>query len=222
MRILLILMLFSSYQSALAQHKFGFTINPGISKFTNSYNASNSDEKSVFRFSGNGGLFYQYHTNKFLFGADLLFVQIEGKDILEMDLTDANGNNVGHSTDYIFRHHSYIGMPLYCGFKTKKLNFQIGFQFMYVFMGYSLEKGNATYNGDYYTWENKYDEISVQEFDYGLLGGFGYSINEKISVNLRYYYGIKNIFNGSPQLDWVWKNQQLTLGMSYSILKVKK
>ncbi len=222
MRILIILILFLFYQSTFAQHKFGFTLNPGISKFTNSYDASNADEKSVFRFSGNAGLFYQYHTNKLLFGTDLLFVQIEGKDIIEMDLIDANGNNVGHSTDFIYRHHSYIGMPLYCGYKTKKLSIQIGFQFMYVFTGSSLEKGNATYNGDYYTWENKYDEISVQEFDYGLIGGIGYILNDKININFRYYYGFKNIFNGYSQLDWVWKNQQLTLGLNYSILKEKK
>lgn len=218
------LILFFSFISTnlISQHQFGLTLNPGISKFYNSANVENENNRSVFRFSGNGGLFYRYYSNSIHFGSDLLFVQIQGKDIMKINFTDANGNIVDQQETEILRNISYIGIPVTIGFIKGKFKPEIGIQFMVPFRERGIDRGDINWNGNNYSWNTIYKDINILNYDFGIIIGSGFKLTEKFDLSFRYYYGFKNIFDGSPQLDWVWNNHQMTFGVKYNILKNKK
>ncbi len=203
------------------QHQFGFSLAPGISQFNNSADATNTNEKSVFRFSGKGGLFYSYSFSNIEIQTGIEFIQMEGKDILRMDLIDVNGNTSGSSTDFVFRHISYIGIPITFGYQFGETQPFLGYRYAFEIASSGVEAGYADFNGSRYEWENKYDDINTKPVDHGIILGVNYSLNNKWKLEFNFYAGLNNLFDGSPYLDWVWKNNQLTLGFSYNILKKK-
>ncbi len=121
--ILIILIIFNL--SIFAQHNFGVKINGGLSKITENLNVTNTKtEKYYFKPSMQFGLFYNFNFKKSLIGTELLFVQIEGQHYKEYYVTDNFGNPTNSLIkDNVWQHISYLGIPIYYGFKIKKINF---------------------------------------------------------------------------------------------------
>ena len=206
--IVMILMLFLNiYPVAFVQHSFGVKINPGMSKISSSF----SDTK--FTFSGNAGIYYSAKIyDRSVFGAELLFLQIEGLELTEFEGTLANGDPSGIIyTSEVWRHISYIGLPIYYGIKFKRLMINIGFQ-----TSVALFSGarDLLYTGDEVLWDNESDKLNIDWLDFGVRIGLIFDLTDRFQIEGNYYYGVSNILKFDAR---AWKNQQITIGLRYTL-----
>ncbi len=175
--------------------------------------------------SGQVGFFYNFQFGKFSsFGTELLFSQIEGKDILEDDLYTLDGtgtrNYIGHRKDDLYRHISYISLPIYYGFKFSRLMINAGFQISYSISSSGREKDHAVFEGENFSSDIKTNDINIKPFDYGPRSGIIYNLTSKLAIEGTWYYGLNNIQKGDPSF-WKLKVQQATLGIRYILLTSK-
>jgi hypothetical protein len=208
--------------TVLGQHEIGLKLDIGLSKISKeSYigDPKNAifDVKSAF--SGQGGVFYNLHLgDKFVFGSELLFIQIEGQDRLEFDIKDVSLENIGHTTSDLYEHISYLGLPIYCGLTIKNITLNAGFQLSYVLASRGKETCNGNINGAIYSGENRTDNLPIDKFDFGPRIGLIYNLNNKFAIVGIYYYGINNILenqdDGNP---FSRKIQQATIGLRYTL-----
>lgn len=221
MRQLLILILFVIHLTASGQHDIGMKANGGLSYLDTKFHSNETVDKIYFQPSGQGGLFYNFNLHdKFLIGTEILFIQIEGKEYFEVPETDNIGNPTGLVwSDNIWRHISYLGVPIYFGYNFKKLNVNLGFQTNFTIASSGREKGQAPFNGDVVTWENKANKLGIDNYDYGLRAGVFFKLTDKFSIETNYYYGLNNILKykiGS----WKWTVQQMTVGLHYKLFSI--
>lgn len=203
------------------QHKLGLKINGGLSKISNSFNSSNSNGTDKFTLSGQTGFFFNMNLGaKSVLGGELLFNQIEGKDNFRIEFTDATGNSVGFSNGNIFKHISYLSVPIYYGIKFNKTLVNVGFQTSFVLANSGRQKGKATLNGEESEIDLKYDKLFIDRMDFGPRAGIIFDLNDNFAVEGTFYYGIKNLL-GSPS-SFTWKIQQATVGFRYTFLEIKK
>ena len=207
------------------QQQFGIKVSGGLSKITDSMESSNLTITTPFVFSGQGGFYYNLTLGKkSSLGAELIFSQIEGKEKWEIDFIDIDGNKVGHGTDFTFRHISYLSLPVYYGFKIKRLTINGGFQISYALASSGRQKNdeiNEVHN-ETYSYDRKTDNIHIEKIDFGPRAGIVYDLTQKLAVEGTYYYGLNNIQKGNPQL-WKLKVQQITFGILYALWnKTKK
>ena len=174
--------------------------------------------------SGQGGLFYNLQLGpKSLLGAELLFTQIEGKEKLEMDLYTLNESGrvyLGYRKDNLYRHISYLSLPVYCGFKINRLMINAGFQISYSISSSGREKGEGVIEGENIKINIKTNDINIKRFDYGPRVGIIYSLTDKIAIETTYYYGLNNIQKGDPKFGKL-KVQLVTLGIRYRLWKTE-
>jgi len=206
------IILFAVTISAFGQQTFGIKINAGISYLKTervTYPPMPETQKFYSVFSGQGGLTYSYSFNsKFQIGTELLYSQIEGKEVLN-GLSGVLTNNAfisdGHYEIDTYRHIYYLGLPIYVGYNFNRLNINLG-----------IHNNGAT---DSYESESK--KLDLNNLDYGLRFGVFYKLNEKYSIETNYYHGLSDIVNGglisgSP----VWSVQQLTVGIKYTLFEL--
>jgi len=77
------------------------------------------------------------------------------------------------------------------------------------------------YSGENTISENNYDDLIIDNYDYGSILGLSYEITDKIIVGGNFYYGINNILENEMN-DWKWQNQQITIGLKYLFMQIKK
>ena len=197
-------------------------LNGGLS-YLYTYFESNPPQNETQKFyvmpSGQAGLFYNsLIKDKFLFGTEVLIFQIEGKDYLKLPLVDQNGPTGEYSEDWTYRHISYLGVPVYFGYSFKKLNVNLGLQANFVLLSSGREIGHATYQGQYYEWDNKGKKLGINFLEYGTRGGLLYKLSDKLSIETNYYYGLTNLLKDSSiKKYWTWRVQQWTVGLRYNI-----
>lgn len=184
-------------------------------------NIENTTFKIKPALSGNGGVFYNLHFgHNFVFGSELLFIQIEGQDRLEYEIHYSK-DDIGHATSDLYEHISYLGLPIYCGFTIKNMTINAGFQLSYALARRGREALNINVNGAIYSDENRIDNLPIDKFDFGPRIGLTYNLNNKFSIEGVYYYGINNILEN--QDDSIFplshKIQQATIGLRYKIFK---
>jgi Outer membrane protein beta-barrel domain len=220
---ILFLLSFLFVLSAFGQYSFGLKLNGGACYFTTKYTftpPSNSTQKFYLKPSGQGGAFFRYNlSDKFLLGADLLFLPIYGKEKLTSFVTDNNGNLTGEFYESILlRHYYYLGIPVYFGFSRNKFNYSIGMQTNIVIASGAEEIGNAYLQGQYYQWHNKAGKLVSRSYDIGIRLGLLYQANDRFSFEANYYYGLINLVNSKPiNENWFWRVQQMTLGINYRL-----
>lgn len=202
------------------QHQFGIKANGGISRITNSMDISNASLTFPFVPSGQGGFFYNLQLGaESLLGAELLLSQIEGMEKLEMDLYTlnefGNRNYLGYRKDNLYRHISYLSLPVYYGFKINRLVINAGFQISYSISNSGREKGQGVIEGENFKIDIKTNDINIKRFDYGLKAGIIYNLTDKLAAEGTYYYGLNNIQKGDPIIGKL-KVQQATLGIRYT------
>lgn len=207
--------------TSLGQQQFGIKVSGGLSKITNSVDNSNATLTTPFVPSGQGGFFYNFQFGKFSsFGTELLFSQIEGKEILEGNLWSLNesGNRVyfGYRKNNSYRNISYLSLPFYYGFKINRLVINAGFQISYSISSSGREKDQAVIEGENFNIDNKTNDINIKRFDYGPRAGIIYHLTSKLAVEGTYYYGLNSIQKGDPIFEKL-KIQQATIGIRYSL-----
>jgi len=215
-KIVIILAALTICLSSNGQHDIGLKLNGGLSYLNTKIQSNITNQKIYFCPSGQGGLFYNFHfLDKYMVGAELLFIQIEGKEYFEIPFTDETGNLTGEYGSENFWHHiSYLGVPVYFGYSIKKFNINLGFQINFALTGSAREKGQAIYHGDLSTWENKYYTLGIDRYDFGPRAGLIFNLSKRLSIETNYYYGLNNILKNHLGT-WKWKVQQLTVGLRY-------
>ena len=234
-RILLILkiFLFSNF-IVFGQQSIGVKVNGGLSRFSgNLYDHTFGTQKTFFAPSGQVGLFYNLpmRTNE-LFGVELLFTQIEGKNqvIDTVGSFTANGNTtkwINKTT--ISRHISYLSLPICYGIKLGKFTISVGLQISLALMS----SGQATIqtNFDYatqtlgtFTSSSTTNKLYIKDGAFGQTVAIVYNLNSKFSLEGNYYYGLSNIYRKpiSGATEVIWKFQQMTIGLRYAFLNIKK
>ena len=148
-------------------------------------------------------------------------MKIAGNEKIEADVIDNKGNNVGHSTVYIYRHISYLSLPVYYGLKLGKLTVNVGFQVSYALASGGRDKGKLTYNGSVMTWDNKFEKLGIDPYDFGPRAGLIFPLSDKFSIEAAGYYGVNDILKeeGPP---WTWKVRQLTAGLRYKLFSTEE
>jgi hypothetical protein len=239
MKKLSTLLLFLFFNVAvIAQPSFGVKINGGVSKISsNEYSHTYSSQTSYFMPSGQAGIFYNQPVRAHeFFGVELLYNQIQGKE-KQVDTVGWYGiNGSTHaliSTNTITRNISYLSLPVYYGVTIKKFTVKIGLQISIALarsgkavvetpadsMGYFSISGAIT------TTTYKTNKLYVKDGAFGQTASITYNLNQKFALEANYYYELSNLYrntklNGSAQT--VWKFQQITLGLRYSFLTLKK
>lgn len=222
--IILTILLFNF--SIYGQQNIGIKANGGLSRIYNNFNSSPATTlKFYFVPSGQGGLFYNLPLgNKSLLGTELLFIQIEGKERWETRWTDQNGNPTGEiDFDNIEKHISYIGLPIYYGFKIKKLTLNLGVQTSFTLMSSARAQGQVPNGyGGISTWDNKADNL-YDPFDFGARAGLIFNLTNRFAVEGTYYYGINNILiKNRYNTELKMKIQQMTIGLRYTFFTIMK
>lgn len=223
--LLTILSIIIFYTFVLGQQTFGIKINMGLSNISNPYVASNVICKTKFLVSGQEGLYYNlFKGNKSVFGGELLLFQIESKEKWEIPETNEVGDPTGIS-DFIYvnKHITYFGIPLYYGFKINKFTIYAGGQASFVIFSSGRLKYQFinTLTEELIVIDTTYKKLNIDSYDYGVKAGLIYNFSKQFALEGSYYYGLNNIFK-DKDLDWTWKNQQITLGLRCTFLTRNK
>lgn len=236
MKRYLTLFIFLIFNAAvLAQSSFGIKINGGISQFyDNDYNHTITTQKSYFMPSGQAGIFYNLpvRTNE-VFGIELLFSQITGKEyeVQTESYYNGNGTTTTIMTNALSRHISYLSLPIYYGIKIKKFTVKVGLQVSVTLAssGQSTVQGNFDSLGNpaplgTYTSTLKTNKLYIMDGAFGQTAAITYNLSPKFALEANYYYELSNIYR-KPNIsgaETIWKFQQITLGLRYSFLTIKK
>jgi hypothetical protein len=156
-------------------------------------------QKFLYRPSGQIGVFYNFHLgSSSSMGTELLLLQIEGK---------SKYKKVSGDSYDVLRHLTYVGLPIYYGYKVKKIECNLGFQFNYLLRG---KEQNGNFGNETY-------KANIDKFDYGVRGGIIYDYSNKFEIEGNYYFGINNIWADTYHKG-NWKVRQLTVGLRYKFL----
>jgi hypothetical protein len=222
-RKLTILFLFVLNVAIYGQHNLGLKLNVGLSRISDSFNPDNATLKVKCAPSGQVGLYYDFQLgDKLLLGTELLFIHIEGRQRIEMDLIDISGNLVGQSTTDVYDHISYLGLPIYCGIRFNNLKINVGFQVAYVLTSSGREKNKSVLNGNISNWDDKSDNLNIDNLDYGPRLGLIFNLCDRLAIEGVYYYGINNILTQDIDMYMSKKIQQVTIGLRYTLRKKNK
>jgi hypothetical protein len=223
--ILLALALLNFDSYIYGQHSIGIKLNAGLSNVSVKLNNGQTlSHKFYPQPSYHAGIYYSGElTHRLKFGAEIILTQINGKEYLGIPLTDNNNNPTGQfSSDTIWRHFSYLGLPIYIGYNYKKLNLNFGYQTNIRLGGKAREIGSVPYNGDTLTWDNKFTDLSgIDKVDFGLRAGFILNIYKGFSIEGNYYYGVNNNLKDNPKYRKD-KIRQLTVGIRYKCFTMNK
>ena len=226
-----IILIIASHFNSFGQLDIGIKINGGASYIYTHFQQSNqafvlggnvSTDKNYYRPSGQAGLFFnRYLKHQFSIGAELLYTQIEGREYMELQQTNQNGMPGQYITDNVWRHISYLGIPIYFGYNFKRLNINIGFQFNYVLASGGEEKGQEPNNGNVTIWDNKFNELGIKNYDFGAKGGLVFKLSDKFLIEANYYYGLNNIIKDKDYAKVTkWQVQQMTIGLRYEYVSL--
>lgn len=222
MRELLTILILLTYNlTSFSQHNFGVKINGGISKISNDFTIANIDIAIKFAPSGHAGLFYTYQVSeKSLLGTELLFLQIEGKEVWAWDSMDDKGNIIGHTDNEEWIHFSYISLPIYYGLRLNKLTIIAGWQTsLLLYQNIRYHREWTYYSKAYHDDNNTGKFTNLNSYDYGIRIGVLYRLTDKFSIDWNYYQGLNNIMN-PKKYEWMpsvnLKNQQMTIGIRYA------
>ncbi|MHB8260870.1 MAG: outer membrane beta-barrel protein [Bacteroidia bacterium] len=224
--VLSVILLFN--QTIFGQQYFGIKANGGLSRI---YTGGEPTPLYVMP-SYQGGLFYNLHLGKkSLLGAELLFMQIEGK---EHSITEENplmlptGQLITTDT---YQHISYLSLPIYYGIKVKRFTFNIGLQTSVVLMSsgeQTVQTKDITSSQivvSSSTSSYKTNNLPIKQFAFGEVTKITYNLTNTFAIEANYYWGLSNIYKNTSSVYagiTLWRTQQLTIGLRYTFLTLKK
>ncbi len=207
--------------TAFGQYEIGLKANGGLSCISAKLNSTQITQKFYFVSSGQGGIFSNFHLgDKSLLGTELLFMQIEGKEHSEISVPDQYGNPTGQSiSEVIWRHISYLSIPIYYGYKIKKLTINFGVQTSFMLTNSVHSEIQSSIPLVYVTPPSA--KLDIDSYDFGIRAGLGYSLTTKFAIETTYYYGLNNILK-SNTTNSIWKVQQMTVGLRYNFFTTRQ
>jgi hypothetical protein len=196
--------------AAYGKDSFGLKINLGISRVTAVNDYKEGSQKFPLMPSGQCGVFYNsIINNKSIIGTELLMLQIEGKE----NYTYSDGSSI-----IIRRNLSYLGIPVYYGYKTKNRIVNVGLQFNYLISRTEQKKGKENVLQEVpFNWATS--TPNIDKYDYGLKLGIILNRDKKFEIEGAYYHGLNNIWYSEIKHQGNWKVKQLTFGLRYKFSK---
>lgn len=214
-RLITLLALLTSLTNAFAQYNIGIKANGGVSNIIQDDWSTADTKKAPLTPSWHGGLFFNYNLDEeSLISAELLVVQIESKTYLESPNYNMSGVPTGDiSASDIWKHITYLSIPVYYGYKINKFNLNLGISASLLLQSSLREKAQTTFAGTVFDTDTTYNKMKIDKFDFGVNAQVVYNITDKIGVEGTYYYGVNNLL--LPEIEGSWRNQQITLGIRY-------
>lgn len=210
---------------AKAQLSMGIVLNPAISYFSTKFDQSEPSYSTQSFYpmpSVQGGLYVDYSLGEHsVLSAELLFLQVQGKEKMVTEAIGTNGELLGFTiTEHISRGVSYFGVPIYYGYRFGKAEYNLGFQVNYAAASYGHEWGGFTDTSDtYYSWDNKANKLYIDKFSFGPRVGFRWQLASRWAINANYYFGLNNILaDADISKYWHWKVQQFSVGVQFRLL----
>jgi len=200
------------------QHSIYIKGDIGTSQINNDYSFS-FEHQDKFCLSGSFGVAYNFQfRKKSAFGTDLLFIQYEGNEHSVTEMIYEEGGVTGDMEMNIYRHISCIGLPLSYSYSFKSLRIRMGIQPSVIFLSSGRRKGH--YPNDYGNtvyFNEKDDKLDIKAFNIGSVTGLGYSLTDKLSVEVRYYHGLNNIWKSDGMMKS--KIRQVSVGVQYNLFR---
>ncbi len=224
MKKCLVLVFLSAFcMSVFGQHTIGLKFNSGLSYLNTNAGLKIDNQKNYLQYSGQGGFYYNVALpKKFMFGTEVLFLQIEGKSYTKVLFSDNQGNLTGEYGKVVDNwHFSYLGIPVYFGYNIKKLNINLGFQINFALTSSGKSIGTGTINGESFSIETVYKKLNIESYNYGPRIGLIYRLPKRLSLEANYYYGINNVLKGN-QTKFKWRIQQFTVGLRINLFNSEK
>ena len=208
--------------SVSGQHILGLKADGGLSQIVATINDTQTIHRNSLSFSGQEGMYYNFHRRRrTLIGAELLFVEIRGNEHSENYGSGQQGNLSGSYFIQDYRRTIYyFGLPVYYGFRYKKLNVNLGFQVLVTMKSKGHIKGISGYNSVSSDYESRISKLDILGYNLGPRAGMMLTLTKKISVEAVYYLGINNILINDPSVPSKWKQwrvHQLVIGIRYKV-----
>jgi len=215
---LIFLLLLTASLNAISQHSLGLKATGGLSKVSSYVQQSTPEHKIQFDISGNAGIFYTIKMgNKSILGTELLYAHIGGIQNYTLNISSSNTNNF--TTVFNRQRISYLSLPIYYGRTFNKCTVNLGFQASMLLASGATSITESVVNGVTDVYEYEYDDLFIDNYDFGARIGIIYKLGSKLSVEGSYYFGVNNI--SVDNLYNYFAVQQGTIGVRYN-LKGKK
>lgn len=200
----------------LGQHNVGLKVSLGVSKTFTTTQESPVSYDSKLMLSGSAGMFYTYNfNNKSTFIAELLFTQISGNEKTESALYVSQSTNIPLvvANYTIYKHISYLSLPLSYGIKINKTTFSLGAQISRIVASKGKLEGQSNSSGSITNLNNNQYDLGLNNYDWGPKIGLFHDLRKNTMLEVNYYYGMnhkdKNTTKGS--------NQQMTIGIRHNL-----
>jgi hypothetical protein len=114
-----------------------------------------------------------------------------------------------------------VGIPVYYNFRNKGLYVNLGFQTMFAMKSRGREKGERGQNSVPVSFDDKINQLNISNYSYGPRAGVIVHVYKKLSAEAVLYYGINTVLADDPVFSYLWKIQQLTIGIRYRLYQTE-
>lgn len=222
-KLLFILFTFLIQTISFSQQKLGIKAGIGFSRLSTNHNTNSiyvgnySEISDEIKLSGQLGVYYSYDfNNKYYLGSELLFMQIETEQKIKYYQNSNPLDNLTSTNNYTVNDEqniSYIGLPVYIGVNLNKMKIDLGIQVNYLIGS----KGKTVGEGTNYGQGITYDNLNINNLDYGPRIGASVNLTQNIWIEGNYYYGMKNI---NKTYEKKWKVRQFTISLKFDFIKL--
>lgn len=202
--------------SAFGQ-QFGIKASGGISRIYGQLDIQHDPELPIttsFSPSFQAGIYWRFPMGRITsVGAELLYSKVQGAQTLRWRESYFNGT-VSHTN---YEDVSFMSFPIYVGFTFNKLTFNAGFQVSLALSSTAKSKSLFLHDGKEEELANSSSShFPVRDFDFGPRAGIIYQMNNRLSLEGIFYYGLGDI--SIAQLENTdLKIQQMTVGLRYAL-----
>lgn len=202
-----------------AQHDLGLGIDLGASRIYSPEKHKGIEYK--FFPSANLGAYYRFkpEESKSNFCVELMISQIEGKLYSENDVIDMNFNVVGKKISYTYYHITNVSLPVYYGLQFQKIGLLFGAEIALPIYSAYNSRSESSYNDVNETTIYKGSPLYIDAFNFNGRFGFEWLATNKLLLKMSYSHGINII---TKQDGLLWKTQQISIGLRYSLMKKQK
>ncbi len=209
------------------KHGFGITIQGGISCLTPGYpliNPENIDSVRVYPMPTlNAGSYYHFlFRERLVFGTELFFAQISGKDRLVSHLQDSSGIWSNKAT--YWRNVSIFAVPVYVGYRIKRFAFMLGIRNNFALRNNVYDKGEFYEpNGNLFA---AYDNSSVKfsmplrTYSVGINGAILVNCTKNLTLEVASFIGLDNLYRKDQGTGWATdlRAYQWVIGLKYDLI----
>lgn len=217
-KILILCILLTTASIVKGQFSFGTSFYGGISALMSERESRRPESEYWWKYQGSfvlGG-FSKFKINKsFSLQMELLYNQHNYSEGIKIEEGNAN-----YRGDNINRTAHFISVPILFQMKLKKLQLGVGIQNSFiVYQSAKYSYFGTPSNSTNIELKNSNDLL---KYNPELIAAIGFPFTEKLNMELRYSYGLKNIMNSKEGHVYLAHTSQFLIGLSYQIWNGKK